>query len=485
MRSSRPQLNLSDADLLEMQREICRRSMADFVRLAWPHIIPGRLVWGWHMDAICEHLEAVCHGHINRLLINIPPGSSKSTLAGVMLPAWQWGPGARAVSKFIGASHSQDLAIRDNRMTRELVRSSWYQSLWPLAFSGDQNEKLYFENSKKGFRQACAVASMTGRRGDFIIWDDPLSPEKAHSEAHRDVALRVFSETLPTRLNNPENSSIIVIMQRLHEDDPSGHIIRSDLGYEQLVIPMEYEAGPRRFTSIGWSDPREEPGESIDPERFPAHIISRDKAAMGSYAWAGQMQQRPAPSGGGIFRDDWWRYYSSPPVIRWRSIYADTAQKTGEQNDYSVFQCWGASAEGHAVLLDQIRGRWEAPELQRMASSFWAKHKSAPGLGELRAMKIEDKASGTGLIQALRKGLRPIPVSAIPRSTDKVSRAHDAAPLIESGRVMIPDSASWLSDYLSEFRSFPNGSHDDQIDPTMDAISDILSRNSYSLANVR
>jgi predicted phage terminase large subunit-like protein len=459
--------------------------MAYFVRRAWKRIIPDALQWNWHIDAVCEHLEAVHRGEILRLLINVPPGTSKSTLCGVMFPAWLWGPAGNPGARFIGAAHEQNLAVRDNRNTRELVTSNWYQRLWPVGLTSDQNEKLYFENEKKGFRQACAVASMTGRRGHHILWDDPLSPEKAHSQVHRETALRIFSETLPTRLNDPSKSSITVVMQRLHEDDPSGHILRSELGYEHLCLPMEFEPSRRKTTSLGWTDPRTKEGELLDPVRFPPEVIARDKNAMGSYGWAGQMQQRPSPAGGGIFRDEWWQYYTVPPRIIWRAIYADTAQKTKEQNDFTVFQCWGRSVDGRAVLLDQMRGKWLSPERLKIAAAFWDKHKAISGLGELRALKIEDKSSGTDLIQLLRKHSTPIPVLPIPRLIDKVTRAHDAAPFIESGRVMLPESAPWINDYLDEFRQFPNGSHDDQIDPTLDAISDLLGKPGYSLQNVR
>lgn len=467
-------LTLTEADFLAVERELCRRSFAEFIRRAWPHIIPDRLQFNWHIEAVAQHLEAVSRGEITRLLVNIPPGTSKSTIIGVMYPAWLWGPGGQPGHRYIGAAHEQGLAVRDNRMMRALVTSDWYQRLWPLKMVSDQNEKLYFENEKRGFRQACAVASMTGRRGHTIAWDDPLSPQKANSEAHRDEAIRILTETVPTRLNDPERSAIIVVMQRLHEADPSGYILANDLGYDHLLIPMEFEPERRVTTSIGWTDPRTEDGELLDPVRFPPHVIERDKKAMGSYAWAGQMQQRPNPRGGGLFKDEWWQYYEALPEIEWRGIWADTAQKAKESSDYSVFQCWGRTAAGKAILLDQVRGKWEAPELLAQARAFWAKHKAVNGQGALRSFKIEDKVSGTGLIQTLKR--EGVPVIGIPRAAgqDKVTRAMDAAPSVEAGQVMLPRNAAWLSDFLSETGAFPNGAHDDQVDPMCDAVADIL-----------
>lgn len=464
-------ISLPTIDALAVERELCRKSFAEFIKRAWRHIIPDRYVHGWHIDAMANHFEALAKGDITRLLINVPPGTSKSTITGVMYPAWLWGPMGQPHHRYIGAAHEQGLAVRDARMMRELVTSEWYQRLWPIKLAGDQNEKLYFENAYRGFRQACAVASMTGRRGHTVAWDDPLSPEKANSAAHRETALRVFSETLPTRLNDPSTSAIVIVMQRLHESDPSGHILEKDLGYTHLCLPMEFDQKRRCMTSIGWRDPRTEEGELLFPERFPREVVERDKKAMGSYATAGQFQQRPSPDGGGIFKTEWVKHWSALPEIEYRMIYADTALKTGQENDFSVFQCWGKGRDGKAYLLDMIRGKWEAPQLLAQARAFWSKCMAQPG-GTLRQIKIEDKASGTGLIQQLKQG--GVPVKAIPRNRDKTTRAYDTAPQFEVGNVLLPKDHQCLSDLLHELSMFPNGSHDDTVDPLMDAVQDML-----------
>ena len=459
-------------DFDEAERILCARSFAYFIKRAWPQIIPDKLRWNWHMDAMAEHMQALATGGItsNRLLINVPPGASKSTVVGVMYPAWLWGPGRQPWHKYIGAAHEQGLAVRDSRMTRELVKSEWYQRLWPIGFKSDQNEKLYFENAAFGFRQACAISGFTGRRGHTVGIDDPLSVEKGHSEKDRETALRVMSETIPTRLVDPATSSIVIVMQRLHEKDPSGYVLSSNLGYEHLCIPMEYDPARARTTCIGWEDPRQEAGELMFPERFPRDVVEGYKAALGEYGYAGQMQQRPNPAGGGIFKDEWWQMADIAPAIEWRAIYADTAQKTGQQNDYSVFECWGKTA-GKAVLLDLIRGKWEAPELLEQGRAFWAKHKAAQGQGILRKMAVEDKVSGTGLIQTLKR--EGIPVTAIQRDRDKITRAHDAAPSVQAGNVLLIRGA-WLSDFLGEASGFPNAAHDDMLDPMMDAVADMI-----------
>lgn len=468
---------LGPNEIAEAERIRCGQSFAYFVKRAWPHIIPDKLVWNWHMDAICDHMQALGTGGIpsNRLLINVPPGASKSTLVGIMYSAWLWGPGGQPWHRYIGVAHEQGLAVRDNRLTRELVTSAWYQRLWPIAFKSDQNEKLYFENEHRGFRQANSISGITGRRGHTIGIDDPHTPEKAHSQTDREKVLRIMSETIPLRLNNPETSAIVIVMQRLHERDVSGYVLAEGLGYEHLCIPMEYEPGRNAPTCIGWADPRSEPGELMFPLRFTQAVIDRDKKALGAYGWAGQMQQKPSPAGGGILKDEWWQYWrTAPPSIEYRTIYADTAQKTKEQNDYSVFECWGKSRMGQAVLLDMIRGKWESPELLVQARAFWGKHKAIEGQGTLRAMKVEDKASGTGLIQTLKR--EGVPVIGIPRGIDKTTRCMDIAPLVQSGNALLPGDAPWLSDFLAEATAFPNGAHDDMLDPMMDALSDMLQK---------
>jgi predicted phage terminase large subunit-like protein len=263
-----------------------------------------------------------------------------------------------------------------------------------------------------------------------------------------------FSTTIESRKNSPD-TPIILIMQRLHESDLSGFLLEGGNGekWEHVNIPAITPEGV-----------------SFWDEQFPLDDLHRMEKTD-AYRFAGQYMQNPAPIGGGLLKDEWWRYYTHPPVVTHRIIYADTAQKTKEHNDYSVFQCWGLTKDGQAILLDQSRGKWEAPELLVQARAFYAKHK-ALDVGVLRAMKIEDKVSGTGLIQTLKR--EGIPVLPIQRNTDKVTRAMDVAPMIQSGNVLLPQNAPWLSDFLAEASVFPNGAHDDQLDPMFDAISDLL-----------
>lgn len=458
-------------DLVEIDRELASRSFAAFARMAWHVLEPATPIkWGWALDAICEHLEAVQSGQIHHLAMAVPPGMMKSLLTSVLYPAWVWGPKKTPQHRFLSTAHKQDLAVRDNLKCRRLIQSKWYQDRWPVELTGDQNAKTKFENVNTGFREAMAFTSMTGSRGDCVILDDPISADGANSQAAIEAARLSFLEALPTRINN-EDSAIVVIMQRLHANDTIGIIEQKDLPYTKLILPMRFELDTRCSTSIGFTDPRTKEGELLFPERFSERQVTLLEKTLGSHAAAGQLQQRPAPRGGGIFKSEWWKYYTALPQIQWRSIYVDTAQKTADHNDYTVFECWGRGADGKAYLIDLLRGKWEAPELLTQSRAFWNKHKAVQGLGSIRAMNIEDKVSGTGAIQTLKR--EGIPVIAVQRDRDKISRAYDITPLAESGQIVLPASAPWLSDLLEELSLFPVGAHDDQVDPFIDGVVDV------------
>lgn len=457
-------MQLTQTDLDAVERELCSRSLAAFAKRAWRVLEPAaELKWGWPLDSICAHLEAVTSGDITRLLMNVPPGSMKSLLAGVIWPAWEWGPKGMPSERFLSTAHKQELATRDSTKCRRLIQSDWYQALWPIKLTGDQNAKTKFENSATGFREAMAFGSLTGSRGSRVIIDDPHSVDDANSITKLDAAVQTFREAVPTRVNN-EQSAIIIIMQRLSVGDVSA--VALELGYQHLCIPMRYEPGRSKHV-VGLPDPRTTDGELMFPDRFSEAQVAEVEKSLGSYATAGQLQQRPAPRGGGIIQVSWFKYWQYPPAMDFRFITADTAQKTEQQNDYSVLQCWGRTTTGQAIMIDQIRGKWEAPDLLIQTRAFWMKHLT--GNTTLKGLYVEDKSSGTGLVQTLRR--EGIPVIPIQRSRDKISRGHDAAPFIESGNVMLPQDAPWLSDFLAECESFPAGAHDDQLDPMFDAIA--------------
>ncbi len=194
---------LTKDDLLAVEKELCARSLSEFARRAWKVLEPAaELKWGWALDAICLHLEAVTEGRITRLLMNVPPGSMKSLLTGVIWPAWEWGPKGMPEKRYVGTAHEETLAIRDSRKCRDLIKSEWYQTLWPIELDPSLDGKREFGNKKKGVRQARAFTSMTGVRGDRVILDDPISADSANSDAKTETARLASTQTLPTRLNS-------------------------------------------------------------------------------------------------------------------------------------------------------------------------------------------------------------------------------------------------------------------------------------------
>lgn len=330
-----------------------------------------------------------------------------------------------------------------------------------------------------------------------ILIDDPLKVEDAYSKTNRDKANRKLVSTVKSRKANPD-TPIIMIMQRLAEEDPTGFIEAGGLPgkWDIIKIPALIDDAyvatlPEHIQKlVDDGGERDEDGRfSYWPYKEPlAELLAMERAADSRtrQVMAGQYMQKPAPEGGDLIRGAWFQRYSVLPEIRWRKIYADTAQKTGERNDYSVFACWGMGVDNKIYLLDLLRGKWEAPELERKAVEFWNKHLPTERfrMGPLRKMMVEMKASGTGLVQSI-KAKGKIAIEGVERNTDKLIRVKDIAGYIESGLVCIPDDAPWVLDYVAECEAFTaddTHAHDDMVDVTCDACSDMLSKpaNIYS-----
>ncbi len=470
---------LTNNDIDEIEREFCRRSLAQFVRRAWHVLEPGqKYIHGWHVEAVCEHLEAITHGYINRLLINIPPGTMKSTLCSVFWPAWEWGPLRKQSMRFIGASHEEGLATRDNLKMRRLVSSEWFQRLWPTQMTSDQNAKTYFENSSTGFRQACAVKSMTGRRGDRVVWDDPHSVEASLSPAHRETALRVFTETLPTRLNNPDSSAICVVMQRLHENDVSGYILENDLGYEHLCLPMEFEKDRKCRTIIGFEDPRTKEGELLFPERFSREVVDRDKKVMGVYATAGQMQQRPAPRSGGFFVWENLNVVKATPHIKRKIRYWDKAGTDGG-GARTAGVLMGLGVDDRWYVLDVVKGQWNASQREKVIKQ------TAQTDGKEVHIWIEQEpgSGGKESAESTIKNLAGFTCRAERATGDKAVRAEPYAVQVEAGNIKLLQG-DWNKDFIDEHKSFPTGKFKDQIDGAGGAFNKLTSDKSVRVRSL-
>ena len=372
--------------LSEIDTELAARSLGEFVRQAWAVVEPSTpFVPGWHIDAIVEHLEAVTRGHIRNLLINVPPRHMKSLLVSVFWPTWEWirWPERR----WLFSSYGAQLSIRDSVKCRRLIESAWYQQRWRDRFSltSDQNTKGRFDNDRSGYRLSTSVGgAATGEGGDRIVCDDPHNVQEAESDSVRKATLDWWDVVMSTRVNDPRSAAMVVVMQRCHQQDLSGHLLEQGC-WEHLCLPAEYELSQRR-TSIGFIDPRQNHGELLWPERFGPQEIDALKRSLGSYAAAGQLQQRPAPAEGGIFKRHWWRYWRPAhlnlPLVQVRmpngelqSVPAvplpdrfdtvlrswDLSFKDLATSDFVVGQVW-AAIKADRFLLDQRRDRMDMPK---------------------------------------------------------------------------------------------------------------------------
>jgi predicted phage terminase large subunit-like protein len=465
---------------IELDRRACERSLAEFVRRSWHVLEPGQpYSHGWHIDAIADHLEAVTSGQILRLLMNVPPGTMKSLLTGVFFPAWEWGPKKLPHMRFMGASYKDSLAIRDNVKTRRLIQSDWYRERWGDGFAmiGDQNTKTKFENDKTGFREAMAFNSMTGSRGDRVLLDDPLSVQMAKSDTERQTANDTFHEALPTRLNNPDTSAIIVIMQRLHESDVSGTILAGDYGYEHLMLPMEFEPERKCYTSIGFEDPRTEDGELLFEARFSRAIVDRDKKIMGSYAAAGQFQQRPAPREGGMFHRSWFDTIRAIPSGTRFCRGWDLAGSEEKDSAYTAGVKIGAMPDGRFVIANSVRDRLTAGGVEKLIRNTAI----SDGKPVMVSVPQDPGSAGKAVANYLIKALAGFNVRKSAESGDKVSRAEPLSAQAEAENVLILRTGdtvtdAWIEPYLDELCMFPNSKFKDQTDASSRAFNELATR---------
>jgi len=460
-----------EAGLRELDRLDSEQSLSGFIRCAWPILEPGQpYVHGWHIDAISEHLEAVTAGAINRLYICVPPGCMKSLSVSVFWPAWEWGPKNLPHTRIVATSHAERLAIRDNLRTRRLIKSTWYQSIWGdrVELTGDQNAKTKFENTKTGFREAMPFTSLTGTRGDRVVIDDAMSVDDAKSEPKRESIITTFLEAIPTRLNNPDRSAIVIIMQRLHERDVVGVIEAKQLGYDALVLPMEFEPERRCSTSIGFTDPRKTDGELLFPQRFPREIVERDKKVMGSYAIAGQFQQRPAPREGGMFKRHWFNPVRAVPegtcfVRGW-----DLAASTGPTAAYTSGVKIGQTREGRFIIANVQRDRLSPGGVEKLIV-----HTAALDGKTCQVSLPQDPGqAGKAQAQYLIGKLAGYKAWASPESGDKETRAEPFSAQAEAGNVDML-IADWNEPYLDELCVFPNGQFKDQADASSRAFNEL------------
>lgn len=494
----------------EADRLLYEGSYYEFFKAAWGVIEGCEYVDNWHIGAICEHLEAVVRGELRNLLITIPPRCGKSSLVSVCLCPWIWAQpegvyrGGAGI-KFMGVSYSHALSIRDALKGRRLIESRWYQALWGWRYRlvSDQNTKVRYENDAGGVRVATSVGgTLTGEGGDIIVIDDPHNAVEVESDLVREGVIRWWDEVMSTRLNDRERGSFIVVQQRLHEDDLAGRIIeRGGDDWEVLRLPMEYEGGVSVASRIGFRDPRVEDGELLWPKKFSRIEVDRLRGVLGPYGYAGQMQQRPEPRGGGIIKREYFRYYDEEyaaregfsvlgerlryPVMEYVVLSVDTAYTSKEENCPSggvvlgvyfdssmnrrvvIMDAWEEHLELHGRSSERLPGEGASEYIDRVSGSWGLVEKIVHTCKRYRVDRvlIEDKASGKSVAQELVRLFsgEGFGVELVNPVGDKVARAYAVQPLFADGVVYIP-RREWAERLMDAVCSFPRGRRKDMPD---------------------
>ncbi|AXI54907.1 terminase [Sulfitobacter sp. JL08] len=410
----------------------------------------------WHIDAIAHQLERIERGEITRLIITMPPRSLKSIAASVAFPAWLLGRNPR--KRVLAVSYAEGLSEKLAMDCLKVLDAPWYKECFPATrIERGRAARNDFETSKGGGRFSTSVGgSVTGRGGDIILIDDPHKPEDMTSEVKRNAVLDWYRSTLLSRLNDPGNDPIVLIQQRVHEADLAGVLLEQG-GWEHLDLQAIAEEPVEIALNRGRIVRRNE-GDLLHAARLPRDLLDRRRDELGSYVFAAQYQQRPAPLSGGLVKWDWFQSYDKAPdrlpgdqiVQSW-----DTASKAEEANDYSVCTTW-LVRDSYAWLIDLHRAKLEFPELRRRVEVEANRVK-------VSLILIEEAGSGIQMIQDLKQNTR-LNVNGIIPKNDKPTRLQSVSPMIEGGRISIPKDAPWLAVFRHELMLFPNGKYDDQVD---------------------
>lgn len=481
---------MRECDLRKLRAEQSQRGgLIKFVRYFWKVLEPETpLVEGWALYAVCDHLEAVTFGEITRLLINVPPGFMKSLLTDVFWPAWEWSAMGKPHLRYVAFSYAAGLTERDNGKFRDLLVSPEFQEMWGKKFKLRKIGEVKVTNNKTGSKFATSVEGIgTGERGDRVIVDDPHNVKEGESEKIRESTVAWFRESIQNRLNNMEESAIVVIMQRVHETDVSGTIIAEEMDYVHLMIPMEFDPDRRCSTSIGWIDPRTEDNELAWPERFPERVVDRLQYDLGPYAYVGQYQQSPTPRGGSIIKREYWQLWEGEklPPVEFVLVSCDTAYSKDQENDPSaacvlgVFRDvndrprvmlmwgWAKHCELHGQVLEKKPGETKKAYDQRSMPTWGLVEWIAYSCRRFQAdrLLIENKASGKDVANEMRRlyGEDQWLVQLVETNRDKVTRAHAVEPTFAAGLVYATDD-DWAEKFIAECEVFPKGKHDDRVD---------------------
>src|SRR5579864_492983 len=471
-------LEAAPASASAKKTKVLKLRLKEFVKQAWGILEPvSTLVWNWHLDLICEYLtlvrdekfKRVC-GDLEGIIFNVPPRTMKSLLITVFFPIWVWT--TKPSRRFMFVSYSEKLSTQHSIFRRSIIESEWYQKEWGSIFtlSRDQNVKSHYENSARGAMFSTGMqATATGMGGDVLIFDDPLNPEQAISQVEREAVNLRFDSTFRSRINDPAKGVKIIIMQRLHELDLTGHVLaRESSRWKHVSLPAIAENDEKPWhLSDGTHLATRKAGDLLWPERLPQSFLDSQRVGMGSWAFNGQYQQSPAPLDGGIIKRQWVRFYRQlPEKFEFMVQSWDCTFSGGQENDFVAGQVWARSGGKYFMLPYRTYDRLDFGPTMAAIKACHAKYPQA------HAVLIEDKANGPAIISELQKEIAGV-VPVNPEG-GKLARAQATAPLWESGSIELPDpqlfGCAWIEDYLHNICTFPKAAHDDDVDATSQAL---------------
>jgi predicted phage terminase large subunit-like protein len=462
------------AALLSAANAVAEGKLSAFARMAWPIVNPGRpLVWNWHMDAICEHLEAITRGEIHRLIVNVPPGHSKTTLVSIVWPVWEWI--RRPQLRYLCASYSDNLARKASIDRRKILSSNWYRRAfskerWTIDGANTQGE---IGNTFSGFMLATSVGGQgTGRHGDRVVIDDPIKAADIYTVALANH-VKWFNETIRTRITDASTSAFVLVMQRLHAADLSG-VLEQDPTWCLLKLRSLSDTSKRAPNLVGWIDPREEDDEPLFAERFSKAMLDAERGpfGLGPIAFAAQHNQDPVADGASIFKREWWKFWTPEDLPdEFDEVFGswDMTFKGGAETDFVVGQVFGRVGP-NLYLLDQTRARLSFTDTLKAFTGLASKWPT------VARWLVEEKANGAAILDVLRPHIPGL--IAVNPTESKPARASAVSSLVEAGNVFLPSPAHfpWVMQLLEELSSFPHGVYDDQVDAFTQALRDSLTR---------
>lgn len=456
--------------LNDLDAALAERRLYDFVRVSWPVLHPASpFVGGWHVEAICDHLEAVKAGEIKHLLIFVAPRMTKSMVASVCFPAWCWIN--TPSSRWIFTGYNEDLSTEHSVHCRRLVESTWYRQYWGDRYylTSDQNQKTLFENSQHGARSAYGMSGVTGHGGDYNICDDPHDRVDWMNSTKLKATVGKYDAEIYPSVNDPKNSRRVVVMQRLSELDLGGHLKKQG-NWVELCLPTEYDPVRSCVTVLGWKDPRKAAGDLLCPERTGAAEVVIEKR-RGHRLFAAQHQQNPSVDTAKIFKRNNWRFYTDSPkqiaatctqvIQSW-----DMAFKDLEESSLVAGHIWGIR-DADMFLLDRIGDHLDFNATKAAVERMTAKWPEA------RAKVVEGKANGPAIINNLNRqvaGLIEWPLKG-QRMDSKQARAAALQPSHEAGNLWLPSPVSypWVEEFIDYFADFPGSEYDDDVDAASQA----------------